>query len=849
MIRFSQFSLFGLLLTSAQGQQIDLVQLGAETFQAVGCAECHAVASDDASIKTGPSLFGRFQPTPIEKLVQGGDAQHKVKFDLKYLTDSLRTPTQDLAIAESGPSKGQPFLPVMPPYDASILPEQKVEALYHYLQTLNEEGQQGPAKVMAAKKADAAPLTALTDPAEVLVADQTRIFRARLGKTSARAVHVGMPNGLNYSFDPRTLSVERIWWGGFLNLKQEMTSRGGKDSNLGEQAEEVKLGSSLLAPLDPTTGKPVDLTFKSPTYADNAQIIANMSDDVDFLEQVAASQSHFRGYMHAEVPTFFYQIGDNELEFQFTVSNEGAAKITIDGKLSQPQTFQLSEIIHGKSEKWTVSELPAELAFQLPIKPAWRPWQAQTNRAPQAVKTSVPAKLELPAGYSAETIAPPLDIHGREQLFEPMGMDEAADGSLIISTRTSGLWKLKDGTWTQIAEGLLDSLGLIIEDEKTIVVGQKPELTRLRDVDGDGWFDRYETIWDDFLFTHNYHEYLHGPAKGTDGNYYVQLNLGHRGKPEVNYMAGGKYMGTQGGLRGWALQITPEGKMTPYANGLRSPAGLATGPDGALYYTENQGEYVGTSKLFRLEQDKFYGNPCGLIDLPGMTPQSPEIAWDTVKGTKEKALALMAHSHLANAPGSPAWAPADGKFGPFGGQMFVGDQTLSQLFRILPKEGNEAALIPFAKGFSSGVMRLLFAKDHSLYAGQTGRGWRAQGGQEDGLVRIFRNEQSLGNELLDITRDGNDFVLHYSKEIESAPTAEQLRIMSWDYHDSPNYGSGELNKATLTTTKIEAKGKSLHISTTGLSKSDDNTVIRFQSLIPEEEEKEETLGFYSISRR
>lgn len=848
-MRSPAFGLFGLFLNAAHGQQIDLVQLGQETFQAVGCAECHAVAKDDASIKTGPSLFGRFQPTPAERLVQGGDAQHQVKFDLKYLTDSLRDPTLDLAIAESGPNKGQSYLPVMPPYDQSILSEQKVEALYHFLQTLNEEEQKGPATVMAKKKQDAAPVTALTDSSEVLVTDRTRIFRARLDRTSARAVHVGTPDGLNYSFDPRTLSIERIWWGGFLNLKQEMSGRGGKNSSTGEQSEEVKLEGSLFAPVDPTTGKPIDLSFKSPTDGDDQQIIANMNGAPSFLEQLALAKGHFKGYQHAEVPTFFYQIGENQLELRFTVSEEGQAEITIDGTLSQPQIFRLGKVIRGHAEDWTVSELPAKLAFQLPVKPAWRPWQAETNRAPQPVETSLPANLQLPDGYGAEAIAPPLDINGRPQLFEPMGMDQDADGSIVISTRTSGLWRLKDGAWTQIAEGLLDSLGLIIEDEKTIVVGQKPELTRLRDRDGDGWFDRYETICDDFLFTSNYHEYLHGPAKGSDGNYYVQLNLGHRGTPDVNYMAGGKFMGTQGGLRGWALQITPEGRMTPFARGLRSPAGLATGPDGALYYTENQGEFVGTSKLFRLEKDKFYGNPCGLIDLPGTTPQSPEIAWDTVKGTKEKALALMAHSHLANAPGSPAWAPADGEFGPFAGQMFVGDQTLSQVFRILPKEGNEAALIPFAKGFSSGVMRLLFAKDNSLYVGQTGRGWRAQGGKEDGLVRIFRNEDALANQLIDITREGNDFVFHYSQAIETVPTAEQLRIMAWDYHDSANYGSNELNKATLSLTSLKAAGKTLRMRCSELPESDDNTVIRFQGLEPSKEQKETTLGFYSISRR
>lgn len=840
-------SLTSLANLSLSAQEIDLVQLGQETFQAVGCAECHAIEHDDASAKTGPTLFGRFQKEPQPHLVQSGDAQQQVTADLKYLTSSLRTPAADLAMQ----AEDLPYPPVMPPYDEKILSVQKVEALHHYLQTLNEVAKQGPSKVMAPLAKEEAHASAATDPSEILVTDRTRIYRGRLPKTSARAVHVGTSNGLNYSFDPRTLSIERVWWGGFLNLKEEMSGRGGNLSRIGEQAKELKINGSLLAPLDPATGEPVDLSFKSPTGNEQEKIIASMSDSVDFLDQLAATDADFLGYNHATIPTFRYRIGENEINLQFDVSSDGLATLVLTGTLRSPQTFRLSPLIHGEEEDLTIKEFPAAFTFRLPVESTWRPWQASNFDAPQQVAISIPNKLQLPRGYSAKTITPPLDRHGRPQLFEPMGMAQATDGAIIVSTRTAGLWKLQGGTWTQIAEGLLDALGVIIEDDGSLIVGQKPELTRLRDTDGDGWMDRYETLCDDFLFTHNYHEYLHGPAKGADGNYYIQLNLGHIGKPELNYMAGGRFMGTQGGLRGWALQVTPEGVMTPFASGLRSPAGLATGPDGALYYTENQGEFVGTSKLFRLERDKFYGNPCGLIDLPGMTPESPEIAWDTVKGSKEKALALMPHSRIANAPGSPAWAPSESEFGPFGGHMFVGDQTLSQVFRILPKADHEAALIPFTKGLSSGAMRLLFAQDHSLYIGQTGRGWRAQGGEEDGLVRIFRNEEAAESQLLDITREDRTFTLHFSQKLSKAPANESVKVTTWDYLDSPAYGSPENNQASLTVTSLAlAKDElSLRVTVENLPATEDNSVYHIELTdLPEVAELTRD-AYYSISRK
>ena len=49
------------------------------------------------------------------------------------------------------------------------------------------------------------------------------------------------------------------------------------------------------------------------------------------------------------------------------------------------------------------------------------------------------------------------------------------------------------------------------------------------------------------------------------------------------------------------------------------------GPDGRVWYADNQGDFVATSKLFVLRKDAYYGHPAGLVDLPGMTPASPEI--------------------------------------------------------------------------------------------------------------------------------------------------------------------------------------------------------------------------------
>ena len=99
----------------------------------------------------------------------------------------------------------------------------------------------------------------------------------------------------------------------------------------------------------------------------------------------------------------------------------------------------------------------------------------------------------------------------------------------------------------------------------------------------------------------NYHEYSYGPLFLPNGNMLVTLNLG--------------WVGHGASLvpwRGWLLEITPEGEMTPIATGMRSPAGFVLSEEGELFYSENQGDWVGSGRVTHVEPGDFVGNPEGL---------------------------------------------------------------------------------------------------------------------------------------------------------------------------------------------------------------------------------------------
>jgi cytochrome c2 len=217
------------------GEQVNAVVEGRKVMDSMGCTECHVVAKNDDSLKTGPSLWGLFGNQPRDREVgeAGSDKRSKVKADKSYFLQSVRQSWDQLAVAESGQTKGESYLPIMPMYPKEVIADEDLEMVWHYVRTLSDEGQAGPATVMVERKEKAKPKNLADIPNEVLVGERTRVFRAPLRGSSGRALHVGMPNGLSYTFDPRLLSVRSVWGGGFLNLNEERNGRGKPGSKRG----------------------------------------------------------------------------------------------------------------------------------------------------------------------------------------------------------------------------------------------------------------------------------------------------------------------------------------------------------------------------------------------------------------------------------------------------------------------------------------------------------------------------------------------------------------------------------------------------------------------------------------
>jgi hypothetical protein len=401
----------------------------------------------------------------------------------------------------------------------------------------------------------------------------------------------------------------------------------------------------------------------------------------------------------------------------------------------------------------------------------------------------------IPPGYRVETIPAPEGV-----TFEVGGLAFWTDGSLLATTRFGDVWRYHQEQWSLFADGLHEPLGIHV-DRATgdLYVAQRPELTRLVDEDKDGRADLYETVNSQWGFSGNYHEYAFGPVRDSAGNFYVTLNLSHSAQRSVR----GTEMGNDAPYRGWCVQITPDRKMIPFASGMRSPAGLGISSSGEIFYTDNQGGFNATSGLYHVMRGRFFGHPNSLFDDPGFAQRNiQEIPLEELDQLRTLPAVWIPHGELANSPGEPVFDQA-GRFGPFAGQIFVGDQTKSNIFRVhLEKVGGEyqGAAFDFVNHLDSGVIRCAFSPDGTaLYAGMTDRGWRAVGGKPFALQRVIYDGQTIPFEMHSISLTKSGFDIRFTRPVDRAIAAhpERYMIAHWGYLYQPAYGSKKIDPAVL----------------------------------------------------
>jgi glucose/arabinose dehydrogenase len=433
--------------------------------------------------------------------------------------------------------------------------------------------------------------------------------------------------------------------------------------------------------------------------------------------------------------------------------------------------------------------------------------------------------------YRVETIPTPKEIAP-----EVGGITFTPDGRLAAAFRRGYIYLMdtRSQRWTKFAEGLQTPLGILSSKPGEFLVVQLPELTRVADTDGDQEADVYETIADTWGMSGNYHEFIYGPVRDTQGNIYLALGcasdgaeprppvrgeLTKRGRAALEQKPGivgkvGHYSPVP--YRGCVLKISPEGKFERVSCGLRQPNGLVISPQGDVFVTDNQGDWVGTSPLHHVTPGAFHGHPASLNWDAAFQGRDPVEATVEELSKRRKMPAIQfPQNDMGGSVTQPLYDLTEGKFGPYAAQMFIGEWTYPRILRAdLEKVGGEWQGASFifveGNGLRTGNNRIAFAPDgNSLYVCQTSRIW----GSGEGIQRIVWSGKTPMDILrMRLTKTGFDltFTKPVAKETASSPEAYSISHYYYLYHGQ--YGSPKTDVTPVKVTQAAVSQDGLRVT-------------------------------------
>jgi azurin len=412
-------------------------------------------------------------------------------------------------------------------------------------------------------------------------------------------------------------------------------------------------------------------------------------------------------------------------------------------------------------------------------------------------------------------------------ILEAGGLAFNDEGQLAVPTRRGEVWLITNPEsdnpeFQRFGQGLHEPLGIAYH-EGAYYIAQRGELIKLEDTNGNGIADLYETVYR-WPLTGNYHEYSYGPVILPDGDMIVTLNLSWIG-----------YGASLTDWRGWMLRISQDGDMTPIATGLRSPLGIGLNAEGDIFYTENEGDWIGSGWMTHLDTGDFAGHPEGLRWAD--RPESPvNLRFEDIDDSE----GLTLYEQSLNIPEikNPAvWFPHtimgistsgmllidnDEKLGPFAGQMLVGDQGHSKIMRVYHEKVNgeyQGAVFGFREGFSSGIISLEWGPDQEVYVGMTNRGWGSTGRENFGIQRMGWTGE-VPFEMKKINAESNGFTITFTKPADHHTVMDinNYRVTDFTYEYNAAYGSPVINRQDKTITRLEIAedGMSVRLYVDGL---------------------------------
>ena len=364
--------------------------------------------------------------------------------------------------------------------------------------------------------------------------------------------------------------------------------------------------------------------------------------------------------------------------------------------------------------------------------------------------------------YAIDKVEPPFRNPWDALLFFG-GLDFLPDGSALLCTMQGDVWRVEglDATldnvrWRRFASGLHQPLGLVVAEGQVYVLG-RDQITRLRDLDGDGEADFHECFSNAYLTSTAGHDFICGMERDAAGRFTTAS-------------------GNQGILR-----IAADGRsVETLATGFRNPDGLGLGLDGTITVPSSEGEWNPASSVSEIRPGGHYGSggPKG-----GQAPDLP--------------LVYLPRG-LDNSSGGQVFAASD-RFGPLGNQwihLSFGAGSAFLLLRDAVGGQPQGAVVPLPGEFASGVHRgRINPRDGQLYvAGMAGWGSYTEA---DGCFQRVRYTGEPAQLPVAFHAVENGALVTFSRPLDPviAGLPASHFAQAWNYRYGPGYGSQELSPA------------------------------------------------------
>jgi hypothetical protein len=388
--------------------------------------------------------------------------------------------------------------------------------------------------------------------------------------------------------------------------------------------------------------------------------------------------------------------------------------------------------------------------------------------------------------------------------MRPGGLEVLPDGRLAVGTRRGDIYFVKGAfdsppkpEFQLFASGQDEIFSLAWKDG-AMTSTSWGEVTRVTDIDGDGVADNYDTLTSNWGYAEG-HEFAFASKPDPSGNIWVALGLS--GSYESHNL-----------FRGWAVKVTPDGKMIPICSGLRSPGGVGANAEGAMFVIESQGPWNGCCSLKFLKEGGFLGHPASYNwypYVPGMKAPANEPNSDSRMAVEKRRVPELVppavrfpYIKMGRSISGFRLNKTGGKFGPFDNQFFLGDYTLSIILRATTEQINgvwQGACYPFREGLSSGIMNVEFSPTGQLMAGgfTTNTQWPVRGTEPFALQRIdWTGIVPFEIKEINIKKDG--FLINFTKPVDPvvAADAAAYEISTYTHIYDAGYGSPEVDQTT-----------------------------------------------------